>query len=866
MMMQRKKGRITALVALGGWLAALGCSSGDVTPSEGSSPTTTTATSESVGSSTQRLVTMPGPLNWWSFDEFCSGTTVYDTLNMQSGANGSKANGAACAEGKIAGGVAFDGADDVVTIPDRWSLHFTNAFTISAWVYPTKTSGQIAGKWYTKNSYQLALSGGKFTFSIGRGSPASNVTVNATAAQNTWSHVTGVYDGSKISIYVNGVLQASTATSGSITDSTAALAIGNSPGTSNVGFKGTIDEVKVFNTALSATTVDRLANGLQHRRLRGVVVDPKLSDGRYLHQAKSADGWRSPDEVFNWWLRSLNEAAGEPFLYLPEDGSATAALKFVNKVPWNNGNGGCPAVKGTTPYLVSGDEYLATAGAPPTVGGVQLGHDAFALFDPAVAGFDMIADANAGKFHEVAVIVPDTWGIGGEGVMVARSDDNTAWKAHDGLMRQPNLRADRKFHMHGVSFPLDDSNFEQFFHRVEVAMAHAFSPYPAPSIASDPCGTNGSWTPYPDLHSVWDLFTVLDKNWNGNGQVGHAHAMANSDFGYERAHEDAVPATHNTWANFPTGFPLDLTVNSRRTRLSCADWSCTDPHLYLTSMIWQLSKIPKGDGKYDGRWANWWKYITDPNIQTGRGTPVTAPTKGPFQGALDAALKILPTGIELSWRTEVSSLGSYSIRRSTDRANWATVASSLSGSTSSYVLPRPATGVATFYQVLWNNGGTTRYSDMLGAKTGTLTGSKPPLNPQIALYQQNVPYVRWVLPTTCDATFPCSAEHGIGCAPDNVCRQGMGSPWEEQASDYHLGVTTYYLKKVVSGAQQVAATIHRKPGWEGQYSHVRFSAAEYAQPAGSVVEYLAEARDASDQMLGTTDTVLAVVGQSSVGY
>jgi len=113
----------------------------------------------------------------------------------------------------------------------------------------------------------------------------------------------------------------------------------------------------------------------------------------------------------------------------------------------NNGSGGCPAVKGTTPYLVNGDEYLATAGAPPTVGGVQLSHDAFALFDPAVAGFDMIADANAGKFHEVAVIVPDTWGIGGEGVMVARSDDNTAWKAHDGLMRQPNLRA--RNHRHG---------------------------------------------------------------------------------------------------------------------------------------------------------------------------------------------------------------------------------------------------------------------------------------------------------------------------------------------------------------------------------------------------------------------------------
>ena len=57
-----------------------------------------------------------------------------------------------------------------------------------------------------------------------------------------------------------------------------------------------------------------------------------------------------------------------------------------------------------------------------------------------------------------------------------------------------------------------------------------------------------------------------------------------------------------------------------------------------------------------------------------------------------------------------------------------------------------------------------------------------------------------------------------------------------------------------------------KPGWEGQYSHVRFSAAENALPAGTVVEYLTEARDGAEQTLGTTDTVLAVVGQSTVGY
>jgi len=49
-------------------------------------------------------------------------------------------------------------------------------------------------------------------------------------------------------------------------------------------------------------------------------------------------------------------------------------------------------------------------------------------------------------------------------------------------------------------------------------------------------------------------------------------------------------------------------------------------------------------------------------------------------------------------------------------------------------------------------------------------------------------------------------------------------------------------------------------------NHVRFSGAETSVANGTVVEYLAEARDLDGALLGTTDTVLAVPGQSTVGY
>jgi len=789
-----------------------------VTSGCGSAPSTSEpegiAADPAVGTAALGLVTVPSATHWWSFDEHCaSSTQVLDTTNIYSGATGTKLNGASCGLGKLGGGVSLDGSDDVVSIPDRPSLHFTSALTLSAWVYPTKTSGHIAGKWTTQKSYQLAMSSGKLTFSIGRGTVPTVVTVQAAAPLNTWSHVAGVYNGSSLSLYVNGVLKASTVTSGNIVDSNNPFTIGNLPGQVGVGFKGRIDEVKAFGTALPPVEVNRLANGLAHRRLRAIVIDPKLADGRYLHEHMSTEGWRNPEEVYNWWLRFLNDAAGEPQLYLPEDGTATAALKFVDRVPWNNGRGGCPMQRGTLPYVQTGQQYLDNGRYPPVVGGIALDPDPYALFDPGVVGFDLVKDANEQKFDELIVIVPDSWGIGGEGMMVANSTDNTAYPAHDALMRQPALRTDRKFFVHGVHFVRDDNNLEQFWHRAEAALAEAFSDITPPSVAEAPCGGPGRWG--PGIGTAFDLWTSIDRNYPGEAHLGAAHYMPNSEVGYERGHADVVPSNHAVWASFPASFPLDLTAKSRRTRVSCADWACDGPDVYPLSMIWQLSKLPKGDGKWDNRWANWWKYVSDANLQDGRGLPATSPVKGPFHGAMDLTLTLRASGVELAWKAEVSGLGTYSIRRSTDRANWTTVVSGLSGTTTSYLVPSPPAGVATFYQVLWSNGAATRRSDLLGAKLGTRSGTRPPVDPSVALYQLNVPYVRWQLPTQCSDLVPCTAEHGLGCDDTGLCRQGLGT--DDPASDYHPGAATYTLKRA---GTTVVATVGRKPGWDGQYNHV----------------------------------------------
>src|SRR5262249_40981490 len=78
--------------------------------------------------------------------------------------------------------------------------------------------------------------------------------VGATLPLNTWTHLAATYDGATMRLYVNGALAATKAGSGSLLTSTNQLQIG---GDSIYGqdLKGAIDEVRVYNTALSQAQV-----------------------------------------------------------------------------------------------------------------------------------------------------------------------------------------------------------------------------------------------------------------------------------------------------------------------------------------------------------------------------------------------------------------------------------------------------------------------------------------------------------------------------------------------------------------------------------------------------------------------------------
>ena len=168
--------------------------------------------------------------------------------------------------------IEFDGVDDLMTT----NLSINNSFsslTISAWVnynQLTNYEGTVFSQWVQNvfsNSTLLCYvepSGANKVFKIYWGPTTSNPLVSSTTLQiRVWYHVVLTWDGSNIKLFVNGTEEDSQSKT-TINNSTQTLSIGAFSNPTQTGFngeiKGYIDEVSVFNTALSSSDVSDIYN------------------------------------------------------------------------------------------------------------------------------------------------------------------------------------------------------------------------------------------------------------------------------------------------------------------------------------------------------------------------------------------------------------------------------------------------------------------------------------------------------------------------------------------------------------------------------------------------------------------------------
>jgi hypothetical protein len=185
-----------------------------------------------------------------------SGTTTADASGL--GNTGTITAGTWSTAGRFGRALSFNGTSSLVTIPDAAALRLTTAMTVEAWVRPSsssswrcavlkETSGGLAYGLYSSDTSSRPSGYVRVGSEIDVTGPSA-ITLNA------WTHLAATYDGANLRLFVNGTQVTSRALTGSIASSTQPLRIGGNQVWGEY-FAGLIDEVRVYNRALSAAEI-----------------------------------------------------------------------------------------------------------------------------------------------------------------------------------------------------------------------------------------------------------------------------------------------------------------------------------------------------------------------------------------------------------------------------------------------------------------------------------------------------------------------------------------------------------------------------------------------------------------------------------
>jgi len=257
----------------------------------------------------------------------------------------------------------FDGLNDVVTIPHNNSLNPSSGITVEAWIYPTddvtpsqsvigKSTSQIQGYIFPRTD-----DGWKsFSFYVHLEGQGWSIISAAYPSVNEWHHVAATYDGFTMKIYLDGELKATKAITGVISSNQNPITIGTQPGFSGEFFRGTVDEVRIWNRPLDECEIDNniacqlnpaIQNGLAayYRFNEGLVgvnnaTNTTLSDISGNNNNGTLNNFTLTGNTSNWTTGNVSDVVCNQFVPIVATASVNGPILEVGSTVQLTASGG----------------------------------------------------------------------------------------------------------------------------------------------------------------------------------------------------------------------------------------------------------------------------------------------------------------------------------------------------------------------------------------------------------------------------------------------------------------------------------------------------------------------------------------------
>ena len=216
---------------------------------------------ETVATASNTYINIPSLVAYYKMSDATDETGSYD---------GTPSNVNFNVAGKFGNAGEFNGSSSKIQLPQTYGAE-GETFSYSFWINTTTNGTSLTSDEYIiskrngSNTFHINITdSGKLMVNDWRGTPVVRVQSTTTVTDGTWRHIVFTYNNTVGRVYINGVQETSMDFTGDLV--TQSISNGNTIGLFDAGgraYTGSIDQVRIFNRAITATEVTTLYNEVQ---------------------------------------------------------------------------------------------------------------------------------------------------------------------------------------------------------------------------------------------------------------------------------------------------------------------------------------------------------------------------------------------------------------------------------------------------------------------------------------------------------------------------------------------------------------------------------------------------------------------------